>query len=400
MFQRHGIPVEDYASWREAMVSEEKKLQVEFSSTSEGGMSTNPPALSSPKFGKWDDKNEAHFGGNQWAGGTGGSNTAGLGGRGGPYRLDRGHKVHQVSEESKAEVSAEAARAARAMAKNALSERLAEIDMSESEWDMYRRFVDPIQGDIANLRGILNQNELKEEEKGWLKSQSHGELDDAKLVEGVTGEKYIYKRRGVVDQAGLSSNKPKRIRFVVDISGSMYRFNGYDSRLTRCLEATNLIMESFDGMQDRYDYSIVGHSGDSPCIPLVEFGEPAANEKQRMRVLQTMIAHSQYCMAGDHTLEAMDQAITAVARSDCEDETPSSLVIGISDANLERYGIHPRQLGKIMERPDAKSHCIFIASFGREADEIQNELPVGRGHICYQTPDLPRIVRSILAAQV
>ena len=28
-----------------------------------------------------------HVGGNRWAGGSGGSDTAGLGGRGGPYRL-------------------------------------------------------------------------------------------------------------------------------------------------------------------------------------------------------------------------------------------------------------------------------------------------------------------------
>lgn len=49
-----------------------------------------------PKHGKEDAKNDPHVGGNTWAGGTGGSDTAGLGGRGGPYRLDRGHTVHQV----------------------------------------------------------------------------------------------------------------------------------------------------------------------------------------------------------------------------------------------------------------------------------------------------------------
>ena len=48
------------------------------------------------------------MGGNTWAGGTGGSDTAGLGGRGGPYRLDKGFPVHQVSEAAKAEVSEEA----------------------------------------------------------------------------------------------------------------------------------------------------------------------------------------------------------------------------------------------------------------------------------------------------
>ena len=44
-------------------------------------------------------KNAPHVGGNTWAGGTGGSDTAGLGGRGGPYRLDKGHTVHQISDE-------------------------------------------------------------------------------------------------------------------------------------------------------------------------------------------------------------------------------------------------------------------------------------------------------------
>jgi hypothetical protein len=39
-------------------------------------------------LGKWDEKNEAHVGGNQWQGGTGGSDTAGLGGRGGPVRTE------------------------------------------------------------------------------------------------------------------------------------------------------------------------------------------------------------------------------------------------------------------------------------------------------------------------
>ena len=43
-----------------------------------------------------DPSNTPHSGGNQWAGGTGGSDTAGLGGIGGPYRLDAGHTVTQV----------------------------------------------------------------------------------------------------------------------------------------------------------------------------------------------------------------------------------------------------------------------------------------------------------------
>lgn len=53
--------------------------------------------VSGPKHGKVDEKGDPHVGGNTWAGGTGGRDTAGLGGKGGPYRLDAGHTVHQVS---------------------------------------------------------------------------------------------------------------------------------------------------------------------------------------------------------------------------------------------------------------------------------------------------------------
>ncbi|KAF0291011.1 von Willebrand factor A domain-containing protein 8 [Amphibalanus amphitrite] len=53
--------------------------------------------VEAPKHGKVDATNAPHVGGNTWAGGTGGRDTAGLGGKGGPYRLDAGHDVTQVS---------------------------------------------------------------------------------------------------------------------------------------------------------------------------------------------------------------------------------------------------------------------------------------------------------------
>jgi hypothetical protein len=102
-------------------------------------------------------------------------------------------------------------------------------------------------------------------------------------------------------------------------------------------------------------------------------------------------------------LEALDQAIHDVA-SETGDESTSndSIVVLVSDANLSRYGIHPRELGHIIragsDKPNSvKAYCIFIASFGKEAEEIKNALPLGRGHTCLQTSDLPRIVRDLLA---
>ena len=45
--------------------------------------------------------------------------------------------------------------------------------------------------------------------------------------------------------------KPKRLRLLTDVSGSMYRFNGYDQRLQRVLETTLLVMESLDGKKEK-----------------------------------------------------------------------------------------------------------------------------------------------------
>lgn len=38
--------------------------------------------------------------------------------------------------------------------------------------------------------------QAKSKERQWLKNQTYGDLDDAKLIDGLTGEKTVYKRRG------------------------------------------------------------------------------------------------------------------------------------------------------------------------------------------------------------
>lgn len=70
-----------------------------------------------------DPDNAPHVGGNTWAGGTGGRDTAGLGGKGGPYRLDAGHDVHQLSDEEKDAVPDDVKRAAREMGRRAFKQR-------------------------------------------------------------------------------------------------------------------------------------------------------------------------------------------------------------------------------------------------------------------------------------
>jgi hypothetical protein len=38
------------------------------------------------------------------------------------------------------------------------------------------------------------------------------------------------------------------------------------------------------------------------------------NEKERLEVLQSMMAHAQFCMSGDHTLSATVQAINELSK--------------------------------------------------------------------------------------
>lgn len=49
---------------------------------------------------------------------------------------------------------------------------------------------------ILRIPKFVMTLQAKGKERQWLKHQSHGDLDDAKLIDGLTGESSIYKRRG------------------------------------------------------------------------------------------------------------------------------------------------------------------------------------------------------------
>lgn len=49
---------------------------------------------------------------------------------------------------------------------------------------------------MAAMLLCLMTRQAKGKERQWMKHQMYGDLDEAKLIEGLTGEKGIYKRRG------------------------------------------------------------------------------------------------------------------------------------------------------------------------------------------------------------
>lgn len=63
----------------------------------------------------------------------------------------------------------------------------------------------------------------------------------------------VFKRRGNEDPIfGNLQKKPKRIRFVMDVSSSMAVFNNADRRLDRMAATTLMIMEAFHGFTHKY----------------------------------------------------------------------------------------------------------------------------------------------------
>uniref|UniRef100_A0A7N8XB65 von Willebrand factor A domain-containing protein 8 n=1 Tax=Mastacembelus armatus TaxID=205130 RepID=A0A7N8XB65_9TELE len=352
--------------------------------------------VTAPKHGKVDPSNAPHIGGNQWAGGTGGRDTAGLGGKGGPYRLDAGHKVYQVSQAEKDAVPEEVHRAAREMAEKAFKERLKEIDMSEYDAATYERFSNSVRRQVQSLRIILDSLQAKGKERQWLKNQALGELDDAKIIDGLTGEKAIYKRRGELDpELGSPQQKPKRLRVLADVSGSMYRFNGVDGRLERSMEAVCMVMEALENYEHKIKYDIVGHSGDGYDIELVRADQVPKNNKQRLKVLKTMYAHAQFCMSGDYTLEGTGASVKELAKEEADEH----FVVVLSDANLERYGIRPERFAQVLTSdPQVNAFAIFIGSLGDQAERLQRTLPAGRSFVAMDTKQIPQILQQIFTS--
>ncbi|CAD5234405.1 unnamed protein product [Bursaphelenchus xylophilus] len=386
--------LESYRNWRRSLGLDRSDERLEIT---RGDDDFDLSKLDEPKFGKVDPKNTPHAGGNTWAGGTGGYNTAGLGGVGGPFRLDAGHDIKQMSDVAKSQVPEEIKQKARQIAKKEYQKRLKDIEMSEHDAEEYQKIHSKISKQVNSLRNVIESLEAREKERQWSKNQTAGDLDDGKLIEGIAGEKNIYRRRvEQIREPGTVQTKPKRLQLLVDVSGSMYRFNGHDQRLRRSLEATLLVMEALKDHKDKVKYDIVGHSGDSPEVVFTQPDKPPENEKSRMDVLKKMLAHSQFCFSGDYTLEAIEIAAKKLSK---EMEVDERFVIALSDANLDRYGIKPEHLARALEMEE-NVHCflILIGSLGPQAERLKNNLPQGKAFIIQNTAELPQIMKDIFSS--
>ena len=140
--------------------------------------------------------------------------------------------------------------------------------MGKGQWETYLRYFERIAPQVNQLRNVLEALQQKDSERVWLRHQASGELDDSKLLDGIAGERLVFRRRGESDDPFFNphkqndTSKKTRLFFALDVSGSMFRFNGADGRLERLLECTMMIMEALDGFESKFEYALIGHSGD------------------------------------------------------------------------------------------------------------------------------------------
>ena len=152
-------------------------------------------------------------------------------------------------------------------------------------------------------------------------------------MDGALGERNVFKRRGNNEPLfGRVQQHPKRLRFCMDLSGSMRSFNGWDRRLDRAAATAIMIMESFAGLEHKYSYSMYGHSGAAVEIPLVLESSPPRDREARLDVINRIYEHVSYVKSGDNTLASASAGVQQITEQPGDDY----FVFLLSDAMLEQ----------------------------------------------------------------
>ena len=166
-----------------------------------------------------------------------------------------------------------------------------------------------------------------------------------------------------------------------------------DLRLDRLCASVVMLMEALTGLDHKYVYEIIGHSGETHHLPFVEFGMPPRNRRERLAVVNGMVKHAAECSSGDNTLAAGSRAIRDVRKEEADDY----VVFLVSDANLEGYGVSAENLAlALTSDPEVNAFCFFIAE-PDVAREMADRMPAGRAHVVLENDGMPMLLKDIFS---
>lgn len=140
------------------------------------------------------------------------------------------------------------------MRADAYAHRLKELALEPHDAVKWDWLLAKVAAPVARMRVALSARGAREKERVWVRGQTHGEIDDGLIVDGAAGEKAIYRRRtpNEAPSTGSRARLPKRFKFVLDVSGSMYTFNRIDRRLDKLCQLATFIFEAFDGLDSQF----------------------------------------------------------------------------------------------------------------------------------------------------
>lgn len=154
-----------------------------------------------------------------------------------------------------------------------------------------------------------------------------------------------------------------------------------------------MIMEALADFEDKFHYSIIGHSGQTSELPLVDYGLPSRTREARTKVIDEIYSHARSAPTGDKSIEAALRASMSISEEPADDY----LVFLFSDANLGRYGVSPAALSMSLNgasNSKSKGFCILIAE-AEAASWLVESLPFGRGFLVMDPSKLPQTFKEI-----
>ena len=83
--------------------------------------------------------------------------------------------------------SAEVEEARQALKKEEWEKYLKSMDMTELDFAKYAKYKDAVANEVRELRVTLESLEANDTERVWTKNQTTGDLDDTRLIDGLTG---------------------------------------------------------------------------------------------------------------------------------------------------------------------------------------------------------------------
>ncbi|KAJ8326810.1 hypothetical protein O5D80_004253 [Batrachochytrium dendrobatidis] len=346
--------------------------------------------------------NEGSGQGQSGSGGSGGGGGAGNAGNNSTDNIGsglsdlKGRESGNINEStfqlrSAGELPKEITEAQLALHHKLLESKLKQLDISAKDMSLFTKYKTNVQREIRELRVILEGLEAKEKERVWIRNKTNGDIDETKLVEGLAGDRSIYRIRGDNNNDPAFQKLPKKLHFVFDLSASMMRFNGHDGRMERSLECAVMLMEAFRGFEYKLQYKINGHSGDGPNTQFIQAGKFPKTEKDMLEIINRMSIHASYCISGDNTVDAVTTAIKDIT----EEEADDYFVLVLSDANLNQYNISPETIATALKSDSrVNAYMIFIGNLSDQAHQFSKDLG-GHAFVCLDNKELPKIMKTI-----